>query len=95
MRELTNYMRTCVAGGKRFHINEAITTPLLCMSRLATLREIKNKDSLFFILRAWYELDAFSFVKIGFDPTPWRMLKETGRTEFIDFPFKTNAWPSS
>ena len=35
-----------------------------------------NNNSLFLVLRAWYELNAFSLVKIGFDPTSWRMLKE-------------------
>lgn len=33
-------------------------------------------DSLFSILWTRNELETFSFVKIGFDPTSWRMLKE-------------------
>jgi hypothetical protein len=50
----------------------------------ACLREVKfmeNKSnySLFLILWARHELNAFSLVKIGFDPTPRRMLKEIER----------------
>jgi hypothetical protein len=33
--------------------------------------------SLFFVLGARYELYALAFEKIGFDPAPWRMLKDT------------------